>query len=268
MGMRIIAGELRHRKLFSPPEGSITRPIPDRVKESVFNLLRGHFEGSAMLDAFAGVGAIGLEAISRGAERVVMVERDRKVAEILERNASELGVRKKVEIVIGDALGPGALARCPRPLHLAFFDPPYDMARDKIGYKRIKAQFEAAVQLLDDTGYAILRTPWPFLHEEPVESDPTARLPELGERERRKPEKKRGPRSMREIEELERFGEPAEMFEEEIEELDAELDEELEVTPPPAKGKVTEVDLAMLGALGPETHVYGSTAVHLYMKRP
>lgn len=260
--MRIISGEFRHRRLHSPPEGSITRPIPDRVKESVFNLLRGHFEGVAMLDAFAGVGAIGLEAVSRGASTVVMVEKDRRVAEILERNARELGATDRVEIVVGDALGPGALARCPRPLHLAFFDPPYEMVRDKLGYKRIKAQFEAAVQLLDPTGYAILRTPWPFLHEEDVAPpDDAALLDATRPRERHRPEKRRGPRKMREIEELEDLGEPAEIFEEEDEESGEGQDGK------PAARRFP-VDLAMLGAIGPETHAYGSTAIHLYMKRP
>lgn len=259
--MRIISGEFRHRRLHSPPDGSITRPIPDRVKESVFNLLRGHFEGAAMLDAFAGVGAIGLEAVSRGATVVVMVEKDRRVAEILERNARELGATDRVEIVVGDALGPGALARCPRPLHLAFFDPPYEMVRDKTGYKRIKAQFEAAVQLLDPTGYAILRTPWPFLHEEDVApADDAALLEATRPIERHKREKRRGPRKMREIEELEEFGEPAEIFDEEP----ADETVEDESKPPVKKFKV---DLAMNGAIGPETHEYGSTAVHLYMKK-
>jgi len=273
-GMRIISGELRHRKLLSPPDGASTRPIPDRVKESLFNLLRGHFEDAMVFDAFSGTGSIGLEAVSRGAKLVVMVEKDRKVAETLYKNAASLGVLPRVEIVTGDALGLGSLARCPRPLNLAFFDPPYDFVRDRAGYQRVRAQFAQVVQRLTPEGFACLRTPWPFKHQEEVE--PTAadvlraaELSEQADRPRRKPMKKRGRNFMREIEEMEVSGHAPDPFEVEIEDVDEEAEDrsaeqaETLLTP---KAKFFDVDLSIHGAIGPETHEYGSTAVHIYMR--
>ncbi|MEN0020681.1 MAG: RsmD family RNA methyltransferase [Planctomycetota bacterium] len=200
--MRIIAGELKRRNLESPPAGSTTRPMPDRVRTALFNLLRGHFEGERIFDGFAGVGTIGLEAVSRGAAHAVMVERDRRVAATLQRNADKLGVADRCEIVQGDALGPGALSRCTPGTHLVFFDPPYALVNDPAGWPRVKLQFERLIQRLDDTGFATLRTPWPFVHRADGEGSP-----------------------------------------------------------------LIDVSLDMAGAVGPETHVYRSTAIHLYMKQ-
>src|ERR1700733_3582842 len=111
--MRIISGRFRSRRLLSPKDAATTRPIPDRVKESLFSMLRGNCEGATVIDCFAGTGAIGLEALSLGAAKVVFVERDRKAAELLERNIDLLEVQDETEVVQADALGPAALARCP-----------------------------------------------------------------------------------------------------------------------------------------------------------
>src|SRR5688572_20146096 len=165
--MRIIGGEFRSRRLFTPRDAETTRPIPDRVKESLFGLLRGHCEDAAVFDAYAGTGAIGLEAISRGASRCVFVEKDRDAADLLRKNIETLGVQDRCELVVGDALGPGALARCPRPVNLVFLDPPYPVVRDPLGWKRVRTQFERLIDLLDGDGFAIIRTPWPFLIEVP-----------------------------------------------------------------------------------------------------
>lgn len=167
--MRIIAGEFKSRKILSPPDDAPTRPIPDRVKESLFGLLRGHFEGASVMDVFAGTGSIGLEALSRGAAQVVFVERGRDVAATLRANIEMLGVQDRTRVVTGDALGPAALTACPRPVHLVFFDPPYDLLRTEIGRRRAFAQFAKLVALLDETGFAMLRTEWPF--EEGEEQD-------------------------------------------------------------------------------------------------
>ncbi len=148
--MRIIAGEFRRRLLKSPPDGEITRPIPDRVKESLFGLLRGHCEGANVFDGFAGTGAIGLEAVSRGAKHCVMVEQHPAIAKLLQQNVRTLGVEDRCEVVTGDALGPGALARAPRPLTLAFLDPPYPLVREELGFKRVMAQMAKLVELLTD----------------------------------------------------------------------------------------------------------------------
>lgn len=162
--MRIIAGDFKRRRLQGPADASVTRPIPDLVKQSLFNILRGHCADGAVFDCFAGTGSIGLEALSRGATRCVFVERDRKIAEVLRANIETCGAGDRAEVVVGDVLGAGALSRCPRPVHLVFFDPPYPMVRDKASWLRVREQFAKAVQLLDETGYAVLRTPWPCFH--------------------------------------------------------------------------------------------------------
>lgn len=187
--MRIIAGKFRSRKLLSPPIGATTRPIPDRVKESLFSMLRGHFEGATVLDAFAGTGAIGLEAVSRGATRVVMVERDKRTAEVIRRNVEMLGCTEEAEVVVGDMLGAAALARVPRPIDVVFFDPPYALVMDPMGWDRVRAQFLAAVRLLAEDGFAVLRTPWPFrLSADTPVAPEAAETPDLV---RRAPEPKR-----------------------------------------------------------------------------
>lgn len=250
--MRIIAGEFRSRRLLTPKDDQVTRPIPDRVKESLFSLLRGQCEGAAVFDAFSGTGALGLEAISRGAARCVMVEKDRDAAAMLKSNIEMLGAADRCELVIGDALGAGALARAPRPLDLAFFDPPYPLVRDPIGWKRVKAQFERVIDCLADDGFAIVRTPWPFLIETP---DPNQPVPE--------PSKHRKPLRAGKKHWRFRPDRPNDM-EEPLEEAPAPEESE-----PAAPGMIkTPGDLAFPNARGPETHVYGSMAVHLYMRKP
>lgn len=125
--MRIIAGEWRGRKL-AAPKGEDTRPTIDRVRESLMSSLssaRGGFEGAVVLDAFAGSGALGFEALSRGAQAAVLVEADARAFRTLEANAQTLGLaRPRVSLVRGDVL-----ARPPRraaqPFDLVLLDPPY-----------------------------------------------------------------------------------------------------------------------------------------------
>lgn len=158
--MRIIAGEFRSRPIQAPPDDG-TRPMPDRVREALFNLLRGHCESANVFDGFAGSGAIGLEAISRGAAHCVFVERDKKAAAVVRANVDLLGVNDRAEVVSGDALGPGALARARRPLHLSFLDPPYAMWETEQGERRILAQASALIGASDPEGFVVIRTPWP-----------------------------------------------------------------------------------------------------------
>ena len=103
--MRIIGGEFKRKRLYGPSEKMPTRPIPDLVKEALFNLLRGHVEGQECYDGFAGSGAIGLEAISRGAKRCVFIERDKNVMQVLQKNIDHVGAGERAEPVKADALG-------------------------------------------------------------------------------------------------------------------------------------------------------------------
>jgi 16S rRNA (guanine(966)-N(2))-methyltransferase RsmD len=252
--MRIIAGEFRSRKLLTPRDDAVTRPIPDRAKESLFGLLRGHCEGARVFDGFAGTGALGLEAISRGAERCVFVEKDKGAAELLRRNIEALGAGDRCEVIVGDALGAGALARAPRPLTLAFLDPPYPLVREPVGWARVKAQLEKLLAILTDDGFAVVRTPWPFSLEVREATGDRAEPPKRP-RHRKKPKPEAWSLDR---EEWERWSGRKPI--EDVAEPEAEE---------PAADPVTRVrpELSVPGATGPETHVYHTTAVHLYARK-
>ena len=125
--MRIIAGTKRGMKLFSP--GAMdSRPITDRVKESLFNVLYNYGlpDGAAVADLFCGVGSLGLEALSRGAEFVTFIERQPKVIVILKRNIEKAGFVKDCKVIRADAFKAGAPVDCERQRYkLVFVDPPY-----------------------------------------------------------------------------------------------------------------------------------------------
>lgn len=123
--MRIIAGKFKGRKLQRPPE-SITRPTTDRVRESIFNIL-SHLDGfdfvdSCVLDLFAGSGAMGLEALSRGAVDAFFVDKSSVARQIIMQNIHHLKVEESGHVVAYDALN---LPVAEKPVDLVFIDPPY-----------------------------------------------------------------------------------------------------------------------------------------------
>ncbi|MBV8049103.1 MAG: 16S rRNA (guanine(966)-N(2))-methyltransferase RsmD [Paludibacterium sp.] len=120
--VRIIGGEYR-RRLLPFPDSSGLRPTPDRVRETVFNWLGQSLHGKRCLDLFAGSGAMGFEAASRGAGRVVMVEKGRAVAEALQANRQLLAATQ-VDVLCTDALHFLRAAR--ETFDVVFVDPPYD----------------------------------------------------------------------------------------------------------------------------------------------
>jgi 16S rRNA (guanine966-N2)-methyltransferase len=128
MGMRVIAGRLGGRRL-KAPRGRVTRPTSERVREALFAML-GPVQGS-VLDLFAGTGALGIEALSRGADRAVFVERDPRVARVLRDNLASLKLDAQVaEVRCTDALGELRSARGRKETYdLLFIDPPYEQAR-------------------------------------------------------------------------------------------------------------------------------------------
>jgi 16S rRNA (guanine966-N2)-methyltransferase len=121
--MRIIAGELRGRRLAPPPDRRV-RPTADRVREALFNILGSDVPGATVLDLFAGSGALGLEALSRGARHVDFVEIGRASLRTLDTNAEQLGVRGRVTIHKGDALR-FAERLTAGSYDVALADPPY-----------------------------------------------------------------------------------------------------------------------------------------------
>jgi 16S rRNA (guanine966-N2)-methyltransferase len=123
--MRIVGGTRRGRKLL-PPRSSKTRPTADRVRETLFNVLGQELPGGDVLDLYAGTGALGLEALSRGAERAVLVDAAAEAAELCRRNASALGFEHQVSVLrLRAERAMEQLEAEGRRFVLAFADPPY-----------------------------------------------------------------------------------------------------------------------------------------------
>ncbi|WP_298750962.1 16S rRNA (guanine(966)-N(2))-methyltransferase RsmD [uncultured Serinicoccus sp.] len=157
---RIIAGTAGGRSLHTP-RGALTRPTTDRVREAVFSRIEAllDLQGCAVLDLFAGSGALGLEAVSRGGGRLLAVERHRATARLVERNAAELGLAG-VEVrtaPVAQVLRAGPQGEV---FHLALLDPPYDLGEAELG-----EVLAALVPWLDPDGLVVLersaRSPQP-----------------------------------------------------------------------------------------------------------
>ena len=104
--MRIIAGTARGRKIFSVSKNLPVKPISDRIKQSLFDILRPRITGAMMLDLFAGTGNVSLEAISRGAHRTVMVDKEPACIKNIHRNLAHLGFSERAKVLRGDVLKP------------------------------------------------------------------------------------------------------------------------------------------------------------------
>lgn len=158
---RIISGEARGRKIKVPPEG--TRPTSDRAREGLFSSLqvRFGFPGQRVLDLFAGSGALGLEAASRGAESVVLVENDPHAVQIIQHNAAVVG---HPDVTIEPVKASSYVARAPRKhFTMVLADPPYDLADEAVA-----EMVEALKPLLVDGAVVVIErhrespeTVWP-----------------------------------------------------------------------------------------------------------
>jgi 16S rRNA (guanine966-N2)-methyltransferase len=159
-GMRIIAGSKRGMKLFSP-EGMDTRPVTDRVKESVFNVLysKGYPDNCIVADLFCGTGSMGLEALSRGAAWATLIDNDRRVIEILKRNIAKADFVGQSKAVCANILKVGA---APTPEHglydLVFVDPPYAMSQDCQLNTRTGKLMCLVGQQVQERGLVVFRT--------------------------------------------------------------------------------------------------------------
>lgn len=154
--MRIIAGEFRSRRLRSIP-GLATRPTPDRLRESLFSVIQPEIEGSVFADLYAGTGAVGLEALSRGASSVIFVERGVAAARVLRENIASLGVEARTRVL----LMPASRAIAQLDAGVVFLDPPYnlqneyDTCLEKLGAKApplVLAQHDARRKLPEYCG--------------------------------------------------------------------------------------------------------------------
>lgn len=159
--MRVISGTVRGRKLVAPA-GDATRPTPERVREATFNALGslGAVAGATVLDLFAGSGALGIEALSRGAAHVTFVDRDRAATRAVEANLATCGLADRATVVASDAAR--FLAGTTQRWDLALLDPPY--AHDHEAWLVLLDALPADLAVLESSraveppfGWAVLR---------------------------------------------------------------------------------------------------------------
>lgn len=134
--MRIIAGEWRGRKLIAP-KGITTRPTTDRTRETLFNILNsrlGSLQDLRVADLFAGSGALGLEALSRGAKYCLFVDQEKHAVETIRKNASSLGACERIKVRHGSVLSLGPTDQC---FDLIFLDPPYKTGAANVALSRM-----------------------------------------------------------------------------------------------------------------------------------
>lgn len=139
--MRVIGGEFR-RRLLKSPEGMETRPTPDRLRESLFNILAPRIQGCAFVDCYAGCGSVGIEALSRGAAKAVFIERNKANAALIRANLNTLGCLGRAQVIHGGVttyLGNIAAG-------IYFLDPPYERAEE----------YEASFRLLEKREGALI----------------------------------------------------------------------------------------------------------------
>jgi 16S rRNA (guanine(966)-N(2))-methyltransferase RsmD len=134
--MRVIAGEFRSRRLKTIP-GDATRPTPDRLRETLFNILAPQLQGATFVDAYAGTGAVGIEALSRGASHAWFLEKNRAALQAILENLASLKLEPRATVVGGPAL----LSLCVHAAGIVFLDPPYSLERE----------YATALRLLSET---------------------------------------------------------------------------------------------------------------------
>lgn len=129
--MRVIAGQFKGRRL-KPPSWDGLRPTSDKLRETLFNILAPRVEGARVLDGYAGTGAVGIEALSRGAAHVTFVERDRRATALIEANLALCGVKRGYTIECGDVASVLRRTRRDAECDLVLLDPPYDIDADTV----------------------------------------------------------------------------------------------------------------------------------------
>lgn len=170
--MRFIAGSARGRRIFSVPKDMPVRPISGRIRQSLFDMLRPRITASRLLDLFAGTGAVGLEALSRGAERVVFVDREPKCLKVIEKNLARIGWSDKASVLRGDATSPlGWVAYRSRVevFDIVFMGPPYvDPEKRPLALAQGVLKRVADADLLAPDGLIVVQHHF----KEPVEAPP------------------------------------------------------------------------------------------------
>ncbi len=170
--MRVISGKLKGRRLFAA-KGLNLRPTSDRVREAIFNILQGRFPGGRILDLFAGTGALGIEALSRGGEAAVFVEKNPESITALRKNIANCGLEGQAEVLEKEVrTAIRILGERERVFNLIFLDPPYG-----------KGLARATLEVL--SGSPIL-APDALIIAEHSPGEPLENVPRLEEVDRRK----------------------------------------------------------------------------------
>jgi 16S rRNA (guanine(966)-N(2))-methyltransferase RsmD len=133
--MRVIAGEFRSRRL-KTVAGTDVRPTPDRLRETLFNVIAADLPGIVFLDAYAGSGSVGIEALSRGADRAIFMEKKRGALEAIEENLRALGLTARARVIAGSV----RTFLAAQHADIVFLDPPYDLAAEYTGALEILSQ--------------------------------------------------------------------------------------------------------------------------------
>lgn len=154
--MYIVAGKFRHRRLVAP-KGAQTRPTASRLRESLFNICQGYIEGASFLDLFAGSGAVGLEALSRGAQSVVLVDKNREAISCMKENIASLKVESQAKVYSGDVFAVlKTLVQQKKTFDIIYADPPYGTLAVQNGlkghYSDLVIQWVDAYSLLAEGG--------------------------------------------------------------------------------------------------------------------
>ena len=145
--MRVIAGSLKGRRLKAPTWDGL-RPTSDKLRETLFNILAPRIVGARMLDGYAGTGAVGIEALSRGAAHVTFVEQDRRAVRLIEDNLAACGPVADYTIGVGDLVA-ALQRRTGPPFDVIWLDPPYDLAN-------LAAALDAGAAVLGPDGVLVL----------------------------------------------------------------------------------------------------------------
>lgn len=148
--MRVIAGSAK-RLLLKTVEGMETRPTTDRIKETLFNMISLYLADSIFLDLFAGSGAIGIEALSRGAKKAVFVEQSSKAVECIQDNLKTTGLSAKAEVRKMDVISALNRMKNTESYDYIFMDPPYNLSLERMALQRI-----SELQLLNPDGIIIV----------------------------------------------------------------------------------------------------------------
>ncbi|MBO4675514.1 MAG: 16S rRNA (guanine(966)-N(2))-methyltransferase RsmD [Elusimicrobiaceae bacterium] len=160
--MRIIAGTARGRRIFSVSKNLPVKPISDRMKQSLFDILRPRVPGAKMLDLFAGTGSVSLEALSRGALKTVMVDREPACIKNIHRNLAHLGFEDRARVLKGDVLKPldWLLAYSDNDGYdIIFMGPPYRDSNNKmLSFSQPALKNVAEARLLAPNGIVVIQT--------------------------------------------------------------------------------------------------------------